>query len=306
MTYAKYGLIQASDFNTLQSSFDLFWDAGTGSFGYGQPYNISKALGDDVVAIDWQQLRGLIISASNHQGTVLSAMNAVTQYNKAQVISNISSNISTLNTYRLNAATQGSTQLHTYTNIVQWKEYLKFTWSVNFGSHDAARYFFNSGGQIGFSAYHPPGSVFDIDQLISDLCSDLGTLWISSPGAYGIPTTVKLSGGTFRGVEKVGGGGISVINHGNGFYAYNASAKQLILLRSDFYYFPYSDSTYMQMTGSYDGNGELTFEQLLDEIPGNEYVTSGTNSYLYLKPPSTNYLNNSWGSPIISCNVVFV
>lgn len=305
MTYAQYGLIQASDFNTLQTNFDLIWDVGTGSFGYGQPYNVVKVVGDDVIAVDWQELRSLILQAGNHQSTLLSAMNAVTQYNKIEVINNIASNIALLNDNRLNAASQGSVQYNTYTNIVQWKEYLKFTWTVNFGSHDAARYFFNAGGQIGFGAYHPPGAEYDIDQLISDLCGDLGTLWVSSPGAFGIPTTVKLSGGTFRGVEKIGGGPIAVVNNANGFYSYNASPKQLIVLRSDFYYFPYSDSTYLQMTGAYNGSGELTFEQLMDEVPGTEFVTAGTQSSLYFKPPSTNYISNSWGAPVIACSVAF-
>lgn len=305
MTYAKYGLIQASDFNTLQASLDAFWDVGSGSYGYGQSYNVVKVLGDDVVAVDWQQLRTYILNGGNHQGTILSPMNAVTPYNKVEVINNIANNIAVLSDNRMNASTQGSVQFETYTNIIQWKEYIKFTWTVNFGSHNAVRYFFNCGGQIGFSAYHPAGSVYDIDQLISDLCSDLGTLWVSSPGGFGIPTPVKLSGGTFRGVERIGGGGIAVINHTNGFYSYNPSPKQLIVLRSDFYYYLYDTGTYLQITGAYDGNGELTFEILIDEVPGTLFVTGGTMTTLHYKPPSTNYLNNSWGAPLISCSVLF-
>lgn len=305
MTYAKYGLIQATDFNTLQTSLDAFWDVGTGSYGYGQPYNVVKVLGDDVVAVDWQQLRTYILNGGSHQGTVLLPMNAVTQYNKVEVINNIASNISSLSTNRMNAATQGGVSSQPHTNIVPWQEYLRFTWTVNFGSHNAARYFFNCGGQLGFSAYHPAGSVYDIDQLISDLCGDLGTLWVSSPGGFGVPTPVRLSGGTFRGVERVSGGGSAVINHTNGFYSYNPSPKQLIVLLSDFYYFPYSGGTYLQMTGAYDGNGELTFELLIDEVPGTEVVTGGTTSYLYYKPPSTTYLTNSWGFPLISCTTSF-
>ena len=45
---------------------------------------------------------------------------------------------------------------------------------------------------------------------------------------------------------------------------------------------------------------------LFDEVPNGATVSTGTQGTLTLRPPSTTYLTNSWGSPSVTTSIVAV
>lgn len=305
MTYAVNGLIQATDYNGLVSTnstnVNAFWATGSGNRGYGQTALATVAANNLVYASSWASLINTIISSANHQGSTLAAWIDSTP-NAGELIrfeTNMSANINTADTNRLNAAAQGSTSVTTVTSTSTWQAAITFTFTVTFASNNNARYFFNSGGQIGFTFSHPAGVVYDIDQLISDLCSDAGTLWFSAPNSG----SITLSGTSYNGVTKIGGQSATgtTVYTNNGFYSvYPTGSNTLLTQYSNFYYFPYDSGTYLQVSANYNGAGVLTFTCLFNEVPDGATVSTGTAVNLTLRPPSTTYLTNSWGTPSVS------
>jgi hypothetical protein len=317
MVYAVGGLIEASDYNgfisTNATNLNDLWNVGSVDKGYGQTALTTVNVNDIVYATlglsgEWNKLFQTIIDISDHQGTVLGAWinsNPVTGdiiYYEPQ----LSNNLTLIETNRLNAAAQSGTTSTTITNNTTWNDSLTFTWTITFANHDSARYFFNAGGQLSIDCVHPPGMIFDIDQLVSDICSDAGTIWLSSTSG----AAVTLSGITYNGVTKVGGanpGGLT-INQNNGFYALGPALATLIQQTGDLAYNYYNNS-FLRISASYDGAGTITIEALIDEVNtvapayGGAVVSIGTTSTLTVRPPSTTYLTNTWGAPTITSTI---
>lgn len=204
---------------------------------------------------------------------------------------------------RLDAFTQRPVtpaETFTVTSGITWSNSLQLGFTVSFGSADRARWFFNAGGQIGISCSHPAGAVYDIDQLISDLCNDAGTIWISSTN--GTPATVNLSGIPYNGITKVGGAnpaGIATLLSNHGFYAMTPVSTSVFRQTSDFYYFPYG-GTFFDISTSYNGAGSIGINLLWDEIPNGALVSTGTTATVVIRYPAdtisgTGPLVNSWG-----------
>lgn len=341
MTYAVGGLIQAADYNGFIASVNTAWNVGASSAGYGHPAFTNVAVGDiirarpaTVVASaspgtvlptwsttpEWKALVDTVNNMSLHQtgATLITAADfpASTTLPSASTsppgyiawASTLSSAITTVTgTQRLSATAQGSTTTNTATSAITWSSDLTATFTVAFANHDAARYFFNAGGQLGIQCSHPAGAVYDIDQLISDLCSDAGTIWISSTD--GTPATISLAGTTYTGITKVGGSnptGVITQLTNNGFYALNSTLTSVFRQTSDFGYHSYYVGTYLDISVSYNGSGTLTIQVKWDEVP-NGYpgavVSTGTQAVLTVRYPSTTVLTNTWGTPALS-NVV--
>lgn len=308
MTYAANGLIEASDYNgfvaTNTPNFNGIWSTGAGNSGYGQTALATKTSGNLILAADWSNLLSNIIKSASHQGTTLSSFRDSSPSSSELILyeSNLSNNINLINTNRLNAAAQGSTSSTSATNSTTWNDSLTISFIVTFANDNSARYFFNAGGQIGFTFSHPAGGGFSINQLISDLCNDVGTLWFSSTTSG----TITLSGSSYSGVTKVGGqsNGPTVIYSNNGFYSlYPTGTNVLLLQYSEYVYHSYG-STFLRISGSYNGTGVITFTCLIDEVPNGATVSSGTAGNLTIRPPSTTQLNNTWGTPTVTTSVI--
>jgi hypothetical protein len=338
MTYAVGGSIQASDYNGFISSINTAWSTGAGDAGYGQPLFPSVSVGSIIYARpatvvasgspgvvaptwsttpEWRTLINTINDMSNHQTGSASIVAADFTQSASLPVSasstsgliaygtSVSSSITTVTgTQRLNATAQGATSSTTITNNTTWNDTLTFAWTITFSNHDACRHYFNCGGQISISCAHPAGAI-PIDQLISDMCSDAGTIWLSSTN--GTPATVSLAGTSYNGVTKVGGanpGGLT-INQNNGFYALGAVDSTLIEQKSDFIYGTFNNSI-LKISAAYNGSGVLTITALLDEVNtlapiyGGLTVSIGSTSTLTLRPPSTTYVSNTWGTPTIT------
>ena len=189
MTYLTGGNIQATDYNTFATSAqsvnevfaDLYSNATTiglgADFGYGQtPALSSVAIGDSVTAGQWTELFTAMQECGIHQGTPVvpplpgTASYSVSMPTVGAVITSYNTNvspaavntlISTLRANRLNLSAGQTAQ----SNIVSsgtsapWTNTLSYTFSVNLGTWNQARYFFNSGGYIGIAGSYP-GSGF--------------------------------------------------------------------------------------------------------------------------------------------------
>jgi hypothetical protein len=170
MTYNTGGQIQAADYNAFASSIStIFGDLNSGAttlpnagYGYGLTSVSSVTIGNTVTAAEWSTLFTTLRSTGTHQGTSSSPVPVSNPTAGSDIIAYntpaMSAMIANLQTNRFVVAA-GQTTLNTsgpYTSG-SWTHTLAYTFSVNFGSWNNARYFFNSGGSIAITGYHPAG-----------------------------------------------------------------------------------------------------------------------------------------------------
>ena len=314
MSYAQFGLIEASDFNTLvggnpttdANKLNTVWATGGTTAGYGQTAVAQVTGGDTVVATgQWNALVTNTSAAASHQGSSITSVTAPTSGGTVTYLSAIPSNLTTIYTNRRNAASQGSTTANTATRGSTWQNALTFTHTITFASGDAARYFFNAGGQIKMTCSHPTGS--GINLLWSDLCSNVGTVAMSSPSSG----TVSIAGGTYSGITKVGGGGNTpTVDADKGYFGLttaNATAFTQLADSGPSGYLSSFIRYIVKSNGAQGSNGDtgsvITIYSVWDEIPNDLVATSGSAVTCTVQLPETTYLSASWGTPTISGSV---
>jgi hypothetical protein len=164
MTYSSGGIIQASDYNNLvgtspsstSNQINTVWAVGNGQRGYGQSAISQVSTGTTVTATQWATAINRLNSILVHQSGSGSGLSAPVSGNTVVYLSTFSSSINTAYSNALNFNTQGSTTtgstfspnftVGATTAAQTWT----FTRTATFGSGDAARYFFNAGGQLNF------------------------------------------------------------------------------------------------------------------------------------------------------------
>jgi hypothetical protein len=315
MTYQSTGLVQAADYNgfinTNTPNVNSIWSTGSGNSGYGQSTLASVSSGGIISATPPSSLIQTIIASANHQGSTISSFTDSTPSAGELILweSNLSTNINTINTNRLNAIAQGTTSSNVKTNSSAWSGSapaytLTMTASATFASTAQARYFFNAGGQLKLQIAHPPGSAqpsSNIDGYLYLLCGDCGTLVLSSPSGANTATIASI---LYTGTKKVGGAGTATVNTGIGFYDLSGSNSTL-LSQYNTAYADYSSSTILvkalysgstiNYTIEFTVNDSHTAPSYFDPAP-----QLGTTVTLTVAPPSTTYLGNSWGTVSLS------
>lgn len=301
MTYAQNGLVEASDFNTFvggnptstANTLNVTWATGSGNAGYGQTAEGNVAVGDTVTAAKWANLVNKTASAATHQGSSISSVSAPVTGGTITYVSAIPTNLQTIYSNRLNAASQGSTSANTVTRGTTWNAGLTFTHTATFANADAARYFFNAGGQVKMTVAHPTGT--NINLLFFDLCSNVGTVVLSAPTSG----TATISGTAYNGVTKVGGGGSTpTIDANKGFYALTTANTTLFTQTASTGPASYL-STFIRFIAKVDSNTAptvLTMYTVWDEIPDGYTVSTGSATTMTITPPETTNLANSWGT----------
>ena len=314
MSYAQNGLIEATDFNTLVGSnpdtgankLNTTWATGGTTAGYGQTA-VSQVAGGDTVIATKQYVddvaQGLAVHAPckvASTGTVATMSGGTVTY-----LSAIPTNLTTIYTNRRNASTVGSTATSTATRGTSWQNAITFTHTVTFASGDAARYFFNAGGQIKMTASHPTGS--GINLLFSDLASNTGTVVQSAPNSG----TVSIAGTAYSGITKVGGGGTTpTIGTDKGYFGLttsNATAFTQTASSGPSGYLSSFIRYIVKSNGAQGSNGDtgdvITIFTIFDEIPDDLVASSGTAVTLTLQAPETTNLSASWGTPTLASSV---
>ena len=309
MTYAQYGTIAATDFNTLvgtnpnttSGTLNTVWSTGGTNAGYGQTAVATVATGQTVAATgQWADLVTNTAKAATHQGTSITSVTAPVSGGTITYLSAIPTNLTTIYTSRGNAATtSGTASGSSGTSATPWSQYLLYQFTATFANGDAARYFFNSGGQLKLTCSHS-NSTAGINLLFNNLASNVGTVVISSPTSG----AVTIAGTSYNGVTKVGGGGNApTLLPNNGYYALTTSNANIFTQLASTGPSGYLSSfirVIAKSNGTQGTNGDagsiITVYVLWDEVPDGLTVGSGSTCALNAWKPETTNLANSWGA----------
>ena len=305
MSYAQFGLIQAADYNTLvggnptttSGTLNAVWATGGTTAGYGQTAAANVAIGGTVAASNLAALVSNTASAAAHQGTSITSVTAPSSGGIVTYLSAIPTNLTTIYGTRLNAASQSSTTSNTVTIGSTWSQLATFTHTVTFDNGNAARFFFNSGGQLAITCAQAGAS--GINLLFNNLCSNVGTVVMSAPSSG----SVTIVGTSYNGITKVGGGGNSpTISTNSGYYAMSSANTTVFTQTASTGPSGYL-ATFIRMiaksNGTQGSDGDtgsvITIYTIWDEVPDGLVVSSGGTTTLTVRPPETTNLANSWG-----------
>lgn len=314
MAYAQFATIDAADFNALVggnptttvNTLNATWAVGGGTAGYGQTAVANVAAGTNILAsTQWASLVSNTASAAAHQGSSITSVSTPVAGGVITFNAAIPTNLTTIYTNRLNAAAQGSTTSNTATRGTTWSNQLTFTHTATFANGNAARYFFNAGGQIRMTVSHP--GTTGIDLLFNNLASNVGTVVLSAPTSG----SVSIAGLSYNGITKIGGGGNApTISQNNGYYALTTSNANVFTQTASTGPSGYLSSFIrfiVQSNGTQGSNGDagsvITIYTIWDEVPDGLVVATGSATTMTLTPPSTTNIANTWGSVTLTGTV---
>lgn len=313
MSYAQYGLIEATDFNTLaggnpvttSGKINTVWATGGTNAGYGQTAIANVAQYATVSSSEWAGLVNATANSASHQGTSITAVTAPATGGTITYLSAIPTNLTTIYGTRLNAASQGSTSANTVTTAATWSSIATWTHTVSFANGDAARYFFNSGGQLKVTCSHPSGT--GINLLLNNLASNIGTVVLSSPTSG----SVTIASTSYNGVTKVGGGGNApTVSTNTGYYALSTANTSIFTQTASTGpagYLSTNINVTVKSNGTQGSNGDagsvITIYTTWDEIPNGLVVATGSATTVTAQAPETTYLANSWGTITVAGSV---
>jgi hypothetical protein len=286
---------------------------------YGLPTLSTVATGGSVLPVMLVNIVDTINYIAQHQATVITqiqvdpvtgtlsgliGLSTVASYKSA-----IANNITLLSANRFNVISQQDSISDPVVNSKLWYYNLVFTHSITFESGDAARYFFNTGGQLAVELSHPTGA--GINSLWSQLAQACGKIYISSVNEA---TPVTIAGTKFNGITKIGGSGDAAISVNNGYYALTvndtqvfkqfASVGNLDYLQSNITLHVKSNGT--RGSGS-DAGSVITVTTTFNQVPmavlvEGGYALPGTTATVTLVPPTEINSQHTWGTPTIEGN----
>lgn len=290
MAYQQGGKVEATDFNTLATSVnDALADIGQSAL----PTNLIG--GGKVLAADWSNLVNKIANVASHQGTGITSISSPNASTKVGFRSELSTNITNIRSARKNASAQGTDSITTTVNASRWFDRSTFTHTITFASATAAQYFFNGGGQIRLTLSHPTGSA--IDTLFNSLCTAIGTIVLSSPSSG----TVTIATATYNGITKVGGSGtVNTLLANAGYYGLTGTNqevfKQFGTSLAGFGGVNYSQSFISVNMNVSNGGATINITTLWDEYPNGLTTVANSTVNCIVRPPSSVYITNTWGT----------
>ena len=194
MAYQQGDTITTSEYNTFAGNVNTIIGTGSNDSGYGLSEIATVSAGDTITAAQWNSLLAGLQKAANHQGTTITnASNTVAQGGNILPLSNLEADITAITTNKL---TPANSNMATDTGVrstrtASWSTTVYHEFTVTFASANAARFFFNSGGEIRFARSRSGGSSTDQNTDWTNLLSNAGTVKFAE-GA----TTYTGSGGT--------------------------------------------------------------------------------------------------------------
>jgi hypothetical protein len=191
-------LITATRYNNLQSRINVIMGTGSGNSGYGQALVSGQvAVGSNVDLVRVLNLRTDMIKARQHQtanneapspGTGAFPLVTTADQVTDAFAANLESQMTTIETNKLALGSGGTlgnqftdtTDANTSQRTASWNGLLTHNVTVAFGSNDAARFYFNSGGDIRFRVTLTGGtSDTGVNQIFTDwsgMFSTMGTI----------------------------------------------------------------------------------------------------------------------------------
>ena len=190
-------LIRAIDYNTIQSNIANVLGAGSISFGYGQSVTSSQiSIGKDIEAQDWAKLKIDMLKIAAHQGTaadpLITSLPNITAGSEVQdteiTAFETAAPFLTTNRFLLAEFSDESfspdiSQVRTTAWGAPSKPTVRHFFTLDFGSANNARYFFNSGGSIRFSSSFVGNVPTSQNQAWTNLLSQIGTVVYNYNGA---------------------------------------------------------------------------------------------------------------------------
>jgi hypothetical protein len=320
MAYSSGSLILDDDYNIFATgnaagtgnnnvaNINTVWGTGTGDKGYGQGTTVSPvSAGSTITATQWATLLTRMTSIGSHQGTSITAISNPNAGDTIEAYAALSTNITNIFNSRLNAAANGTdiTANGTTTTTSSWDVRAVTTKTVAFSSSDALRYFFNAGGMIRMSFSRSGGTVSNKNAEWTDLLSKTGTIVVT-----GSATSKTIAAVAYTGTTKIGGGGTATtLATGTGALNYTGTPVEIFKQFADTS--PYT-TNFIRITAAVSGS-TLSFVVTLEDAAtdtvspiGDAAVTNldivnGTLTMTtVVRPPSTTYLTNTWGTPTMN------
>lgn len=308
MPLTQNSLIEAVDFDSLvgtspsstANALNTVLAVGNNAKGYGQTAVPQVSVGSLVAASDWANLASKTTLVASHQGTPIQAVSVSTSVGgKVTYDPAFATNVQNVYANRRNAAAQGTSVVHSLVNAGTWSSQITFTHTLTFESGDKARYFFNAGGQLAVTCSHPAGT--RVNGVFNNIGTSLGTIVISGHDTG----TATIAGGTYTGLTKVGGGATQVsLNPTLGYYGLTTTdqvaIRQNVTGRAPYTYLDSYISVSLKTNGTQGGNGDngsvITITTIWDEVPNGIVASTGSTVNVTIRPPSTAYLTNTWGT----------
>jgi len=175
--------ITVTDYNDIVATINAFFGTGTGDRGYGGNSTnaaltnlVTKTSGDVIINEDWLELRDAQFDVAAHQGTSLpSPLPSITDIEDGDNVLSFDDqtgpdnpdgeidaavNLTLLDANRLIVSPGNVTVASKLTSVrnTAWSSFIEHEFTVDFGSADDARFFFNTGGQLRVSATRTGGA----------------------------------------------------------------------------------------------------------------------------------------------------
>jgi hypothetical protein len=284
------------------------WGVGFGDKGWGQAGELVQVqAGQLVSATQWQGLFNRILVIDDHEGVGgLGNMPgdggaggpAETTGSLIEAIAAVSANTTQIYNNRLTSIATGTATSGTSVGTAAWNSTSVHTITVEFTDGDAARYFFNAGGNIEISATRSGGGSGEDNAAFDQLLPDINIVRLSAI------TTDKIGG-----ADPIGNGA-----GGSGYIRASAIGYHQLTTSPSSIFRQYASgyaTTHMLVeaqtnaaTGTDGDNGDLitftvTMDTVVDVTPpgadGTFTVTATVNQ------PATTFIADSWGgAPIIT------
>lgn len=188
---AEGNIIYAADYNNVQGTANFLLGTGLADSGYGQAITSGQVDSTlKVTAAQWLDLRTDLLKIRQHQTGVDESASLGIATTSLLVddafVNNFKTFATTCNTNRLTIATnQGTAETLAgagQTRSTSWNGVVSHTVTITFASSNAARHFFNAGGEIRFSGSRSGGSATNKNTSWTTLLSDMGTIKFGSYG----------------------------------------------------------------------------------------------------------------------------
>jgi hypothetical protein len=321
MAYTGAGqLIEAWDYNRLTwggnttgtytstpSNLAYVWGVGNGAFGYGQDASAMTvvAVGGTVAATQWSTfVQRLNLALAHQSGTAAQLASGsnigVVAGATIQYFANVATAVGTVNTNKASFnSTQGSTTtganfddaVSTSTGIAG---VAYGTRTVTFASADAARYFFNAGGQLNYRVSTPTGAGSAAQNDFIGMINGLGgwnQLNTTSSGRTGTGQTLGTNSTTFGYRNNVLNTATSVVTITSTEVNYTADTAAIQVYTSS------SDTT----RGANGLNVIFRAIYTIADHSWDDAISVTHRSRVDIVYPETTYLSGTaWGTPVIT------
>jgi hypothetical protein len=298
MTYASGGLIQAADYNNFingSNQLNTVWSTGSGAVGYGQTALSTVSAGGVVTAAQWASLINTLNNVRIHQTASGSGISATTAGSRIDYLSTLASQInsaysSAASYYAQGTTITGSTFSLAVSSTTGVNTYVDRT--VSFATTQAARYFFNAGGQltlvVGTNTSNGSGSSSSLARLITGL-GGVTVRNTTNTGRSGTGITLNTNNTAFGYRNIVYATNTPIIQVTDTGAAYTADAASIGLYTNS------NDTT--SGANGYQVNFRIAY--YVADHTWDDTISLNLTSRVDITPPESTYLTNVWGTPTI-------